>query len=388
MYNSQNVQIKSSLGKSIMESNYVTSSFLQVQDSQLYAVFGWSQRPKEKISSKLWLMILEIFVHENNTEKAYDIYCSKQGVTVDEKVYLKIQSFYDSLKHPDNFVVSLLDKQVNLYDNGFKGIVDLDTVIDLSGLSKETYQVLALLFAKQELAEDLDTIDSLKSFTQVVELMNDIGLLSPAIGAIDWGSFNRKNPICHASSFTRGTSIGRYYLIKFVEEIRDQVVGNVLEIGSVPKDRESYNFSDRREYHVLNLEAGPGVDIVGDAHDKSLIKPESCDSIIIFNVLEHCYAPWQVVENIHSWLKVGGKCFCLVPSAQRLHDRPADYWRLLPDGMSLLFKNFAKHKLYVYGNPMSVVAVFHGIAAEEIKTEDLDAFHADYPVLSCIVAEK
>ncbi|MEA5625683.1 class I SAM-dependent methyltransferase [Nostoc sp. UHCC 0251] len=371
-----------------MASHYVTSSFLQVQNSKLYAVFGWSQRPKQMISSKLWLTILEIFVHEHDIEKAHNIYCSKQGAPIDEKLYLKIQNYYDSLKHSDNFVVSLLDKQINLYDSGFKGIVDLDPVIDLGVVSRETYQVLPLLFYKQQLEEDLDTVDSLKSFTQVVELMNDIGLLSPAIGAIDWGSFNRKNPICHACGFTRGTPIDRYYLSKFVEEIKDQVVGNVLEIGSVPKDREFYNFSDRPGYRVLNLEASPGVDIVGDAHDQSLIEPESYDSIIIFNVLEHCYAPWQVAQNIHSWLKVGGKCFCLVPNAQRLHDRPADYWRPLPDGLSLLFKNFARHKLYVYGNTKSVVAIFHGITVEEITKEDLDAFHPDYPVISCIVAEK
>ncbi|MEH2416833.1 hypothetical protein [Nostoc sp.] len=60
-----------------MASDYVTSTFLQVQNSQLYAVFGWSQRLKLMIYSKLWLTILEIFVQEHDIEKADKVYCSK-----------------------------------------------------------------------------------------------------------------------------------------------------------------------------------------------------------------------------------------------------------------------------------------------------------------------
>lgn len=364
-----------------MAKKYVTSAFLQAEEAQLYAIFGWSQRERIKITDKSWLNILEILVHEHSLDIAYQIYQKISPLPIDEKVSLELSNY------KKDFLVLLAAQNITLLEKGLKSVVDQEREIKLTNLSRETYQVLPCLFNKQTYSKT-QVIESQEEFNQVVELMSEVGIVSPAIGAIEWGDFRKTFPMCHACGFTRGTPIDRYYLQKFVREINDQVVGDVLEIGAVPKDKEFYDFSDRKSYKVLNLEPGIGVNLVGDAHDLTLIETESVDSVIIFNVLEHCYAPWQVLQNIHTWLKPGGKCFCLVPNAQRLHDRPADYWRPLPDGISLLFKGFSQKQMYVYGNPLSVIAIFHGLATEELTTEELDAFHPDYPVLTCIVAEK
>ncbi|HLO88892.1 MAG TPA: hypothetical protein VK203_28345 [Nostocaceae cyanobacterium] len=53
-----------------------------------------------------------------------------------------------------------------------------------------------------------------------------------------------------------------------------------------------------------------------------------------------------------------------------------------------MFRNFSQEKLYIYGNPTTAIASYHGIAQEELTTEELDAFHPDYPVVTCIVAQK
>ena len=45
-------------------------------------------------------------------------------------------------------------------------------------------------------------------------------------------------------------------------------------------------------------------------------------------------------------------------------------------------------KLYVYGNPITAIAGYQGIATEELTPEELDAFHPDYPVATCMVAQK
>jgi SAM-dependent methyltransferase len=372
-----------------MAKAYIPSVFLQSNGSQLYAIFGWSQRKPEMVLSRSWLSLLEIFVHEHSVESAYIIYQKIKNLSVSTSVITTIDRYKRNLhKSDDELIVYLGDQKVTLLGNGLRSIVDQELEINLSELSRETYQVLTYLFSTKSFPKSQDSLDNLEEFAQVVNQLADLGILSPAIGMIDWGDFKRTVPICHACGFTRKTPIDRYYLSKFVQEIQEEVVGSVLEIGAVPKDKDFYNFSKRPIYKVLNLEDTLGVDIAGDVHNPTLVEPESFDSIIIFNVLEHCHSPWKVVENIHRWLKVGGKCFCLVPNAQRLHDRPADYWRPLPDGLSRLFENFSKQKLSVYGNPLSVIAIFHGIAAEELESEELEAFHPDYPVISCIVAEK
>ncbi|WP_414562596.1 MULTISPECIES: class I SAM-dependent methyltransferase [unclassified Anabaena] len=366
-----------------MAKQYVPNAFLKIEDAKLYAIFAWSQRTAEMIPVKSWLIILEIFVHEHSLETSYEIF---QKIKLTNYQYINELNKYEQLM-PDA-IVYLADGSVTIFGKGFRSFIEKEMQFELGSLSQENYQVLLQLFSQCELNDDLDSIQNLEDFRKIVEILENIGLLSPATGSIDWGDLKKTVPICQAFGLTRGTPVDRYYLSKFIAEIRPQIVGNVLEIGGTPKDKDFYEVNSGTSYQILNLEAGPGIDIVGDVHEVSVIEPESFDSIIIFNVLEHCYAPWIAVENIHTWLKPGGKCFAMVPSAIRVHATPMDYWRPLPDAFASIFRHFSQQQLYVYGNPISVIASYHGIAVEELTTEELDAFHPDYPVATCMMAEK
>ncbi|MEH2196031.1 MAG: methyltransferase domain-containing protein [Nostoc sp.] len=368
-----------------MPKQYVPNAFLKVEDSKLYAIFAWSQRTAEIIPSKSWLTILEIFIHEHSLETAYQIFKKVKLEPISEKVIQEIKK-YDQLLQ--NALVFLADGSLTIFGKGFRSFIEKEMQYELGSLSRETYQVLPQLFSQYQLEDDLESIENIEDFRKLVGHLENLGLLSPATGSIDWGDLKKPVPICQAFGLTRGTPVDRYYLSKFLKEIQTQIGGNILEIGGTPKDKDFYQINPGTSYQILNLEPGPGVDIVGDAHDVSVVKPESFDSVIIFNVLEHCYAPWIVVENIYTWLKPGGKCFAMVPSAIRIHATPVDYWRPLPDAFAWMYKNFSQHKLYVYGNPTTVIASYHGIAVEELTSEELDAYHPDYPVATCIVAEK
>nr|WP_238553598.1 methyltransferase domain-containing protein [Fortiea contorta] len=363
----------------------MTNAFLKIEDSQLYAIFAWSQRTAEIIPNQSWLTILEIFVHEHSLEKAYQIFQKIKSALIHEKVIHEISKYEQLIA---DAIVFLRDSSVTIFAKGFRSFIEKDMQFELGALSSETYQVLRQLFAQYQIEDDLETIETIQDFQKIVERLENIGLLSPAKNTIDWGDLKKKVPICAAFGLTRGTPVDRYYLNKFIENIQTQITGKILEIGGTPKDKDFYQINPGNSYRILNMEAGPGVDIVGDVHDASLVEPESLDSVIIFNVLEHCYAPWIAVENIHKWLKPGGKCFAMVPNAVRVHATPVDYWRPLPDAFSWVFRNYQEQKLYVYGNPITVIASYHGIAVEELTKEELDAFHPDYPVATCIVAEK
>jgi hypothetical protein len=78
----------------------------------------------------------------------------------------------------------------------------------------------------------------------------------------------------------------------------------------------------------------------------------------------------------------------MVPNAQRVHELPRDYWRPLPSALESIFDLFAHSQLYVYGNLITQTASYNGIACEEITPEELEFVHPDYPVATCIVAEK
>ena len=67
---------------------------------------------------------------------------------------------------------------------------------------------------------------------------------------------------------------------------------------------------------------------------------------------------------------------------------PQDYWRILPDALDSLSDRFPRRKLYVYRNPLTTLAAYYGIAAEELSREELDYHHENYPVANCIHAQK
>ncbi|TRU96281.1 MAG: methyltransferase domain-containing protein [Microcystis wesenbergii Mw_QC_S_20081001_S30D] len=368
-----------------MTRKYIPNAFLKIENSQVNAIFTWSQRSPEIIPYQSWLTILEIFVHEHDLESAYQIFQQVKSAPINAQVTTEIEK-YQHLTN--NAIIFLSDKSLTLFGKGFCGFIEKDEEYKLTPLSHNTYQVLTQFFAKTNLINDLEQINSFESFCQLVIYLEKIGLLSVATHSLNWGDLKKSVPICHVFGLTRGKPVDRYYLNKFIQEIKPQIVGKILEIGGTSKDKDFYGINLGSSYQIMNIEPGLGIDIVGDAHDGSIIKPESFDSIITFNVLEHCYAPWQVVENIYTWLKPGGKCFVMVPSAQRLHAIPRDYWRPLPDAFAWMFRKFSQQKLYVYGNPISVIASYHGIATEELTTEELDAFHPDFPVATCIVAQK
>lgn len=260
-------------------------------------------------------------------------------------------------------------------------------IYDLTALSGAAAQVAATLHSHFHPDGEGYPELTFEEFGDLVERLSRDGLLAVPIGAIDFGDFRGQLPFCPQFGSLRGTPIDRYYLEKFIAEIRGEVIGNTLEIGGKKENRVVYGVNKVTRYLAMDL-AGEGLDFVGDAHDPGVVEKASLDSVIIFNVLEHCQRPWVVVDNIHEWLNDSGQVFCMVPNAQRVHHFPKDYWRILPDAMESLFARFPHRKLYVYGNALTTIASCMGVAAEELGAEELDAAQENYPVASCIHAWK
>lgn len=258
---------------------------------------------------------------------------------------------------------------------------------DLTTMSKNIPLVAAALQKHSRPDGEYPAL-TLEEFQSLADRLAAERLLTVPIGGIDFGDFKREEPFCPQFGNLRGIAIDRYYLNKFVSEIRSEVKGVTLEIGGSKANRELYNFTNTTSYLTMDVVKGEGLDIVGDAHDPKVVAEASLDSVVLFNVLEHCERPWVVVDNIYQWLKPGGQVFCLVPNAQRVHRFPNDYWRILPDAMNSLFARFAQRKLYIYGNPLTTLAAYYGIASDELSHEELDYYNENYPVANCIHAQK
>jgi Methyltransferase domain len=287
-------------------------------------------------------------------------------------------------------VASLRNKSAYVKDlPSIKLILETATragMVDVSELREQS--VFRMLSKHYGFSSTFSSALPLDSFLRLVDELETLGLLTVEPMTVNFGDLKRYTPFCPNYGYSRGTPIDRYYLDRFIRDVRSQIVGTTLEIGGHPANRETYKLESVTEYCTMDLQQKSGAHLLGDVHSKRAFGSRSFNSVILFNVLEHCARPWIVAENIHRWLKPEGKVFCMVPNAQRIHRDPLDCWRILPDAFAIIFGGYSESTITSYGNLLTTIAAMSGIAAEELDEKDLAEKNNEYPVISCVVARK
>jgi predicted O-methyltransferase YrrM len=95
-------------------------------------------------------------------------------------------------------------------------------------------------------------------------------------------------------------------------------------------------FAPGTDYVGVDLEPGPGVDVVlGDVYQLPF-DDNSIDIVISGQMLEHCGHFWRVFSEISRILKPEGLAFVIAPSAGPVHRYPLDCYRFYPDSYQAL----------------------------------------------------
>lgn len=110
----------------------------------------------------------------------------------------------------------------------------------------------------------------------------------------------------------------------------------VVELGS----REVYGgvprkvFRRKHTYTGIDMIAGPQVDLVLNFHDlHTAFKPQSVDTVLCLETLEHDDEFWLTLEQVARILKPGGHFVLSVPTLgfATYHPYPKDFWRFSED---------------------------------------------------------
>ena len=131
----------------------------------------------------------------------------------------------------------------------------------------------------------------------------------------------------------------------FISKYAEQLVGPFLEVGS--KDYGSTQdlrslFAGRGTYVGVDMEDGPGVDVVLDLTEDfgqidAKLSGQRFGTIFCLSVLEHCEQPFKMAENLTLLLRQNGRVCIGAPFAWKVHAYPNDYWRFTPEGIKRLF---------------------------------------------------
>lgn len=212
---------------------------------------------------------------------------------------------------------------------------------------------------------------------------------------VRWGSLRRLTPISRVFGFDRGQPIDRYYIEAFLQKHRSDIRGRVLEIG----DREyTLKFGGDRVScsEVLHPVPGnPQATMLGDLATGQGLPPDAFDCLILTQTLPFIDDVPAAVSNAYAALKSGGVLLATLSGISQISrydmDRWGDYWRFTSLSAKRLFeKHFSAANVTVqaYGNVLAAVAFLHGLAAEELRLEELDYRDPDYEVLIAVKAVK
>ena len=91
-------------------------------------------------------------------------------------------------------------------------------------------------------------------------------------------------------------------------------------------------------YTGVDLEAGPGVDVVLSSPYRLPFASRSVDVVISGQAFEHVEYFWMTWLEMVRVLKPGGLIFLIAPSRGPEHRYPQDCWRFYPDGYRALAK--------------------------------------------------
>jgi SAM-dependent methyltransferase len=203
------------------------------------------------------------------------------------------------------------------------------------------------------------------------------------------GTVRRTEPLSRRWGYDRGQPVDRYYIERFLSEHRDDIHGRVLEVKeSLYTDRYGTDVSERA---VLDVDAAnPRATIVADLASPGSIPADGFDCFVLTQTLQLIPEPRAAIEQAHRVLGRGGVLLATVPSVSGLNG-DADYWRFTKASCGHLFGPvFGAGAVEVrsYGNVLAAVAFLLGMAADELRSRELDTHDETFPVLVAVRAVK
>lgn len=112
----------------------------------------------------------------------------------------------------------------------------------------------------------------------------------------------------------------------------------ILDVGSRDVNGTLRPFAgDEAKYLGVDLQAGPGVDVVLQDPYKLPFPAASFDLVLSTSCLEHDPLFWLTFEEMARVTRIGGFIYLSVPVQGEVHRHPLDCWRFYPDaGVALV----------------------------------------------------
>jgi SAM-dependent methyltransferase len=208
---------------------------------------------------------------------------------------------------------------------------------------------------------------------------------------VRFGTLRRTTPLSAHWGFDRGTPVDRFFIERFLDAHRKDVSGRVLEVLD---DRYTQRYgSDVTASDVLDVDgANPNATLVGDLGVPSGLPEAAYDCLILTQTLQYVFDLEAAVDSVARLLAPGGVVLATVPALGRIDATGGlerDFWRFTAISARRLFeRRFAELEVETNGNVLLGAAFLFGLAAEELRREELEANDPLYPVVVTVRARR
>ena len=201
-------------------------------------------------------------------------------------------------------------------------------------------------------------------------------------------------PIDPNWGFERGTPIDRIYVDRFIGSHAGDIRGSALEIAA-PDYITRFGTGVEHVDILMATEGNPQATIVGDLTSAPQIPSDTFDCAIVTQTLQFVYDVRAAFATLHRVLAPGGVLLATVPGLTRISP-PEDgewgeWWHYTSRSARRLAEEaFGEGSVEVraYGNVLTASAFLYGLAASDLRAEELEAHDRLYEVILGIRALK
>jgi SAM-dependent methyltransferase len=128
-------------------------------------------------------------------------------------------------------------------------------------------------------------------------------------------------------------------MTKILDGWRGRQPASVLDVGAYDVNGCYRGMVTARGWSYIGLDLldGPNVDVVCPQPYTWPIADGAFDIVISGSTLEHVEMPWLWIIEAARVLRPGGLLAVITHTRFALHRHPVDCWRVMPDGMRVLF---------------------------------------------------
>jgi SAM-dependent methyltransferase len=210
----------------------------------------------------------------------------------------------------------------------------------------------------------------------------------------DLGDLRRVTPIDPNWGFERGTPIDRVYVEEFVGAHAADIRGRVLEIAA-PDYTTRFGRGVERVDILMATEGNPQATIVGDLADAPQIPSDAFDCAIVTQTLQFVYDVRAAFATLHRILAPGGVLLATMPGITKISppedEEYGEWWHFTARSAARLAEEaFGPGNVEArsYGNVLSAAGFLYGLAASDVKREELAAHDRLYEVIVGVRAVK